>query len=323
VVTVSFRDLGTQVSFDDFDPQYGYAYIWPFPEPPQVGRWAIADGIDGPTTVVVRALGMTRSAAGMVLKPLRRLIPQAEVDRAVASRAATAAASANQWLDMARQAAGLPMRAPAGRTLPTGFDPLPPTAGEADPETAGQYGGVWWRAYKLAQDYGRPADEVAAYEAIARGWYRLRDRKAHDQQMAGVTQVAGSGALPAAIRNVGSRSRKEIESMLFAGKPLWDWLEYAKDLSKQGHDDEVLELVWALIVAAEQEAQISGREPAPGYTERAAMIYRARKDYAGEIAVIQRWEQACPPARRGPGATQAKLAQRLVKAQELAAKTAQ
>ncbi|MDV6012307.1 hypothetical protein [Haloechinothrix sp. LS1_15] len=65
---------------------------------------------------------------------------------------------------------------------------------------------------------------------------------------------------------------------------------------------------------------MSGREPAPAYTHRAAVIYRRRKDYDAEIAIIERWCAACPPERRGPGATQQELLTRLERAKELRAK---
>jgi hypothetical protein len=58
---------------------------------------------------------------------------------------------------------------------------------------------------------------------------------------------------------------------------------------------KALDLLGALLTAAEHEAEISGREPAPAYTERAAIIHRKRRDYAAEIAVIELWEGACPP----------------------------
>jgi acyl-CoA synthetase (NDP forming) len=69
-----------------------------------------------------------------------------------------------------------------------------------------------------------------------------------------------------------------------------------------------------IIEAAERDATITGREPAPGYTERAATIHHRQKNYAAEVAIIERWEAACPPELRGPGATQGRLAERLATA---------
>lgn len=317
VVQVSFRDLGDRVDLDTSDG-HGHAYLWPFAEPPQLGRWAVAEGIDGPTTVIVRALGLPSHARGIELKPLLRLIPPIEVERARAARDAPMLA----WLDMARKAAGLPASRPVSASLPPGFEALPPAQGTADAATEDHFGDVWWRACKRAEEFGRDPEEIATYEQLGRGWYRVRDRAAREEQAADIRGLASSIDLPAAIRNVGTRSRGEVEAMLFAGKPLWDWLKYAEDLARQGRDNEALELVLALVTCAEQESRLSGREPAPAYTERAAILYRKQKHYDAEIAVIERWERACPPERRGPGATQAKLAARLTKARQLAARGA-
>lgn len=104
------------------------------------------------------------------------------------------------------------------------------------------------------------------------------------------------------------------------GRSYVEWVPELDRLRAQKDDDQALGLLMDLIEAAERAARVSGREPAPGYTERAAVIYRRRKDYAGEIAIIERWEGACPPERRGPGATQGRLAERLAKARALAAR---
>lgn len=132
-----------------------------------------------------------------------------------------------------------------------------------------------------------------------------------------MAKVAASIDLRSAVQR---RSRADVEGMLLAGQPLRDWLAYAQDLERAGQADEALAAVEVLIEAAEQEAQASGREPAPTYTERAAIIYRKRRDYAAEVAVLERWERARPPEQRGPGASQAKLLKRLDRARELAQK---
>lgn len=316
VVTVAFRDLGTRDPLKNFSSEHGYAYVWPFAEEPRIGRWAIVDGWDGPSTVVVGALGLPESARGIELKPLRRLIPEAEVVAAQAQRDSPAHA----WLDLARRAAGLEVTRPLVEKVPHGFDPLPPTDGTASADKADKYGRIWWRAYSLSTELARDPDETDAFKSAGQHWFRQRDqatKAAHERRFA---RAIASVDLDSAIRDVASRSQADIESMNFAGQPLWDWLKYAQDLDKSGRTDEALALIGALITAAEQEAVVSGREPAPAYTERAAIIHRKRKDYAAEIAVIERWMNACPPEKRGPGATQEKLHQRLDRARELAMK---
>lgn len=316
VVVVAFRDLAMRDPLANFSPERGYAYVWPFAEPPQVGQWAVADGGGQLATVVVGAIGLPPSARGMELKSIISLIPQSQVDKVHAAHEA----AMREWLNMARHVAGLPTSAPVGAKAPPGFDPLPPAEGTADMTTADSYGQVWWRAYKLAEELGRASDEAATFQRIARDWYRVRDRAGRNEQLSAVTQHAESTDLRTAIRTVGNRSRAEVESMLFAGKPLWDWLRYVEELSRQGSNDKALELVGALITAAEQESQISGQEPAPAYTWRAAIIYRKQRDYRAEIAVLERWEKACPPEKRGPGTTQEAFAKRLEKARALAAR---
>lgn len=101
------------------------------------------------------------------------------------------------------------------------------------------------------------------------------------------------------------------------GRHYVDWVPVLDELRSAGRDQEGLELLLELIDAAERAARVTGREPTPGYTHRAAVIYRRRRDYAAEIAIIERWQAACPRERRGPGATQEKLSQRLQKARTL------
>jgi len=123
-------------------------------------------------------------------------------------------------------------------------------------------------------------------------------------------------------RTSGARGRQRGEEEAAArvrGKHYVDWIETLNRWRSEGRDDESLELLLEIIDAAERHARVVGWEPAPGYTHRAAVIFRRRGDHAAEVAIIERWLAACPPERRGPRATQSKLAVRLVKARELLA----
>lgn len=317
VVTVAFRDLGARHALRNFSMDRGYAYLWPFPSPPQVGQWAIADGWDGESAVVVGAVGMPAHARDMQLKALRRLIPPTEVAAAQQRREGPTLA----WLDLARQVAGLSVDSPLADSAPDGFDRLPPPSGTAGAKAADRNGDIWWRAYNLAAEMGRDPAEIAAFKSIGQHWYRERDRQSKAADERRMARTIASVDLDAAIRDVRTRPRADVEEMRFAGQPLWDWLKHVQALDKDGRSDEALALVDALIVAAEQAAILSGREPAPAYTKRAAMIHRKRRDYESEVVVIERWMAACPPEQRGPGAVQHELAERLVKARELANKS--
>lgn len=85
VVTVLFGDVrrGVTMPFSNEEAMRGYTYVWPFPEVPQIGDWAIAEGYDGPTSVVVALIGKhpSNSFPDDQLKSLVRRIPSDEVER--------------------------------------------------------------------------------------------------------------------------------------------------------------------------------------------------------------------------------------------------
>jgi hypothetical protein len=84
--------------------------------------------------------------------------------------------------------------------------------------------------------------------------------------------------------------RIEWEASYVRGKPIGVWIPTLDELRSSGDDDTALPLLLECIEAAERAARVNGMEPAPGYTRRAAVIYRRRKDYAREIEVMERWE---------------------------------
>lgn len=98
------------------------------------------------------------------------------------------------------------------------------------------------------------------------------------------------------------------------GRHYVDWVPQLNEWRKARRDDEALALLMEIIDAAERAAAVRGREPAPGYTDRAAIILRRRGDYAGEVAVLERYQRACPPGRGSEG-----MVKRLAKARQLLA----
>ncbi|PVZ52591.1 hypothetical protein [Arthrobacter sp. H-02-3] len=73
-------------------------------------------------------------------------------------------------------------------------------------------------------------------------------------------------------------------------------VEPIKQLKREGRLDEPLVLCYKAIEAAKKDA--GGREPAPWYTEQAAIVHRKLSQKDEEIAVLKRWLAKCPKARR-------------------------
>lgn len=73
-------------------------------------------------------------------------------------------------------------------------------------------------------------------------------------------------------------------------------VEPIKQLKREGRLSEALELCYVAIEGAEGDS--AGHEPAPAYTEHAAIIHRKLGQRDEEIAVLERWLNNCPPERR-------------------------
>ena len=87
-------------------------------------------------------------------------------------------------------------------------------------------------------------------------------------------------------------------------------IEPIKQAKREGRLDDALELCYRAIESAERDR--NGREPAPWYTEQAAIIHRKQGDHDKEVAVLERWMAICPPERRA-GSTIAKRLEKLLK----------
>lgn len=73
---------------------------------------------------------------------------------------------------------------------------------------------------------------------------------------------------------------------LVRGKHYTEWVEEIRALKRSGKFDEALALLRDCIAAAERDRQ--GREPAPWYTEQAAIVCRKLGDLDHEVAVLER-----------------------------------
>ena len=78
-------------------------------------------------------------------------------------------------------------------------------------------------------------------------------------------------------------------------------LERLRDLKRAGELDQAESLAMDLVRRAEAIGVVEGTPPPPGYTMEAAIIRRKRKDYSGEVAVLERYlaaYDASPEGRR-------------------------
>lgn len=103
------------------------------------------------------------------------------------------------------------------------------------------------------------------------------------------------------------------------GRHYVEWVPTLNEWRTAGlsREDDYLRLTLEVIEAAERAAAVQGVEPAPGYTKRAAIVYRRRKDYRAEVAILRRYIDACPPGRGHD------FSERLEKAEQLAEKSEQ
>lgn len=107
---------------------------------------------------------------------------------------------------------------------------------------------------------------------------------------AGVTEVVND-----ALADGGERAQS-FELGMVSGVHYLQLVEPIKQLKREGRLDEALVLCNAAIEGAEGGRE--GREPAPWYTEQAAIIHRKLGQRDEEIAVLRRWLAVCPPDRR-------------------------
>lgn len=101
------------------------------------------------------------------------------------------------------------------------------------------------------------------------------------------------------------RRAEEFRRGLVDGVHYLETIEPIKQLKREGKLEEALELCYRAIEGAEADRE--DREPAPWYTEQAAIIHRKRGEREQEIAVLRRWLDACPPDRRAGSAAQVRL----------------
>jgi hypothetical protein len=116
-----------------------------------------------------------------------------------------------------------------------------------------------------------------------------------------------------AERREAERARLEtnwaaIDAEKVDGQPLSHCKGKVADLKRVGDLDGAIALAMKMVDAAERGAAIANRAPHAWVTLEAAIILRKLKDNQGEIAVLERYFQHCPPNQ-----ADAKITERLDK----------
>lgn len=168
IVQVAFRELHRDAA--DANPDYLYSYRWTLRQPPKSGdRVVVPSEVQHSSYAIVCIVGAPSKRKLAEIGPLKavtRLVPQAEVDAALAKLEADKQA----WLDLGCRAVGLPSKT-RRRRVPEGHE-IPPVQGRADAQTASRYGSAWWRLYKNA----RTPEEAKAFREVGRYWFAIRDQ---------------------------------------------------------------------------------------------------------------------------------------------------
>ncbi len=137
-------------------------------------------------------------------------------------------------------------------------------------------------------------------------WSELNRPPMTPQAKSRVKQESLSSMVDEALEQGGSRAA-EFAAGTVEGVHYLELIEPIKLLKREGRLEEALELCYVAIAGA--EGGRGGMEPAPAYTEQAAIIHRKLGQHDQEVAVLERWLAVCPVDRReGSG-----IAQRLRK----------
>ncbi|MGY2876365.1 hypothetical protein ACVW00_003555 [Marmoricola sp. URHA0025 HA25] len=104
----------------------------------------------------------------------------------------------------------------------------------------------------------------------------------------------------------GGERAEQFKKGMVGGLHYLETVEPIKQFKREGRLTEALALCYGAIEAAENSRD--RREPAPWYTEQAAIIHRKLGERDKEEAVLRRWLAACPPERRDGSSIQQRLA---------------
>lgn len=108
-------------------------------------------------------------------------------------------------------------------------------------------------------------------------------------------QAATNKMVQTAVQAGGDRGR-QLQAGVVEGIHYLQAVEPIKQLKREGRLDEALSLCYLAIEGAENARD--GREPAPWYTEQAAIIHRKLGQHAEEVKVLRRWMSVAPERYR-------------------------
>lgn len=95
----------------------------------------------------------------------------------------------------------------------------------------------------------------------------------------------------------GDDRARQFQRGMYQGVHYLQLVEPIKQLKRENRLEEALALCYQAIEGAEQNR--GGREPAPWYTEQAAIVHSKLGQQQVEITVLERWLSMTPPDRRG------------------------
>ena len=100
----------------------------------------------------------------------------------------------------------------------------------------------------------------------------------------------------------------------YNGRHYTTYVNTVKNLKKSGELEEAERLLLELIAATEAESKAERSGVAPWYYEELAKVYRKQKEYAKEVAILERFAAQ----KHAPGVKPPRLLERLEKARHLA-----
>ena len=81
------------------------------------------------------------------------------------------------------------------------------------------------------------------------------------------------------------------EPGLYHGRHFTTYVNEVNGMIRDGREEEAESALLGLVKATEQEGELKGRGVASWYYERLAVIYRRRRDYRSEIAILERYRE--------------------------------